>query len=351
MMKLTIPKTIREIPYEQSPYYLAEYGEREKRTRKDLSDVCYYLKGLVIPDLPAGFTVAEPFRNGLSDDEIKAGISAFRLFLYALYDKLVANKDVIDVKKGEKFDPEINSIWHCFPMISDIASVLFTFGVHGRLESEPRYKLVLHGDDLLKMGKKMSAKRKLEVISFLSELGFHFEDVDFFSKVDKLSQLSKIETFFVQNENDDDIMLGMKLLAQATLNIKAGHNDFVTLFMRGDFYPLAESAPKSHQMNISEFVHSQPMEIKDSIIKLDKLLIENGCKVKSSMDCYSCNGTFTYTSRKNKGIVYKIEIKISGVRVKSVLYNSESTENMCFLLEDALERELLRKQIEMAFKT
>ena len=40
--------------------------------QKDLADVCKYLKSLIIQTpIPDGFIIAERFRNGLTDNEIK----------------------------------------------------------------------------------------------------------------------------------------------------------------------------------------------------------------------------------------------------------------------------------------
>ena len=50
----------------------------------NLSDMCKYLKGFIVPSIPDSFTVAEPFRHGLTDSELMAGIDAFRNFTFPM---------------------------------------------------------------------------------------------------------------------------------------------------------------------------------------------------------------------------------------------------------------------------
>jgi len=178
---------------------------------KDLADVCKYMKGIVIPHTPDNFNVAEPFRHGLSDDDLKAGIDAFRKFLYKLYDKLAENNDKFDVKTGAKYAPGTgeDSVRKCFPIITDLAAILFSLGTHGRLETHPRNELVVSADDMLipfppRTEKyfslaKLTNKRKMEVFDFLSDTGFYFEDANFSEEVD----FSKIGTFYVRYDDDD----------------------------------------------------------------------------------------------------------------------------------------------------
>ena len=163
------------------------------------------------------------FRHGLTDDELRAGISAFRAFLYKFYDGLAKNKSRFDVKTGAKYAPGAGeaSVRKCFPIITDLAVILFLFGIHGRLETDPRKELVVSGDDLLTplppstekyfSLTKLTAKRKLELFEFLSDMGFSFEDANFSGEVD----FSKTGTFYVRYDDDDFLIVGLTLLAEA----------------------------------------------------------------------------------------------------------------------------------------
>ena len=277
-------------------------------SKLDLADICNHLKAAVIPHTPDDFIIAEAFRLGLSDDELRAGISAFRSFLYELYDALANNKDRFDVKTGKKD----GTLPARFPIIEDMGAVLFQLGYHGRLETEPKNELIVYGEDMLHVSKmqkykhlsKMSKQRKLELFDFLSELGFYFEDANFSDNID----FSKIGMFYVQYENDDSMLTGLKLMALAQANIKAKYDRYSITLMRGDFYPLANTNPKPPIVNIVEYANTQPPDIKKWVIDLDELLTRS-CKVTGEIRYFLCDGIFTYTSRKTKKVICKIDLR------------------------------------------
>ena len=132
----------------------------------DLADICNHLKATVIPRTPEDFIIAEAFKLGLPDDELKAGIAAFHTFLHELYDALADNKDKFDVKTGNQG----GTIPARFPIIEELGAILFQIGFHGKLETEPRSELIAYGEDMLKVSKmqkykhlnKMSKRRKYE---------------------------------------------------------------------------------------------------------------------------------------------------------------------------------------------
>ncbi|MCL2421196.1 MAG: hypothetical protein FWD03_05000, partial [Defluviitaleaceae bacterium] len=124
---------------------------------------------------------------------------------------------------------------------------------------------------------------------------------------------SKIGTFYVTYENDDDVILGLKLMAEAKNNIKSGYQKFMTTFMRGDFYPLANAVPKAHTANVSDFANAQPSEIRDWVVDIEKLLIDNGCKISCFfLSNTNGDGSFSYTSKKGKKTVCRIAMGVQG---------------------------------------
>jgi len=276
--------------------------------RLDLADICNHLKAAVIPHTPGGFIFAEALGLGLPDDELRAGIAAFRSFLHVLYDALANDKDRFDVKTGK----QDGTIPARFPIIEDLGAILFQMGFHGKLETEPRNELIIYGDDMLHVSKmqkykhlnKMSKIRKMELFDFLSGLGFYFEDADFSEDID----FSKIGVFYVQYENDDSLLVGLKLMALAQANIKAKYDRYSTMLMRGDFYPLANTTLKPPIVNLVEYANTQPPDIKEWVICLDKLLAQS-CKVTGEVRYFLCDGIFTYTSRKTKKVICKIDLR------------------------------------------
>jgi len=297
---------------------------------KDLAYVCNYLKGLIISNIPDDFVIAEPFKHDLPDDELIKGIKAFHTFLYKLYDIIATNDNATKVKQ---YDPESgeDSIQKCFPIINDIAVVLSSLGTYGRLNTEPRRELVVTSDDLLTplsatkppAINKISNKRKMEIFNFLSDIGFHFEDISLSESID----FSYVGTFYVTYENDDFVILGLKLLAETKSNVKSGHQKFMTTFMRGDFYPLANITPKAHTANAREFANSQTPEIRDWVISIEKLLMDNGCKISCFfLSNTNGDGSFSYVSQKSKKTVCRIAMGVNGclIEIRGNHFNNET---------------------------
>jgi hypothetical protein len=305
----------------------------------DLADICKHLKASVISHTPMDFTVAEPFKLGLTDEELRTGITAFRYFLYQLYDALAKNKDRFDVKTSKK----TGTLRARFPIIEELGAVLFSLGFHGKLETEPRCELTIYGCDLLEVSKmekykhltRMSKARKMELFGFLSELGFYFDDADLSNNVD----FSTIGTFYIQYENDDLLLVGLKLLALAQANIKDKYYRYSTVFMRGDFYPLANKEPKPPRINLIDYANTQPPEIKDWVVDLDKLLTQT-CNVIGIAQYFLCGGVFNYTSKKTKEHVCKINLFAGSCSIipnvkhfgKSNTILNELTENMLSIM-------------------
>ena len=277
--------------------------------KKDLLDVCDYLKKLVIPHTPDDFIIAEPFKHGLANDELFQGIASFRTFLYELFDKIATDKNTFDIPKGKVFDIESGnySIRDCFPIFNDIAVVLFSLGIYGTLKTEPRNELIVCGNDLFtpfisgkpSAMKKINRKRQRELFNYLSDMGFYFEDLNIDNEID----FSKTGTFYVTCENDDNTILGLKLISEALGNVKAGFLKLASIFMRCDFYPLANETPKDHAATAGEYANPQQPKIKDWIINTEKQLIKSGCKISCfSLSNTNGDGSFTYNSRKGKKI-------------------------------------------------
>jgi len=302
----------------------------------DLADICNHLKAAVIPHTPEDFIIAEAFKLGLPDDELEAGIDAFRSFLHQLYNVIANSKDRFDVKTGKKD----GTFPARFPIIEDLGAILFQIGFHGKLETEPRNELIVYGEDMCHVSKmqkykhlsKMPKKRKLELFDFLSDLGFYFEDADFSNDID----FSNIGIFYVQYENDDSVLTGLKLMALAQANVKAKYDRYSTILMRGDFYPLANAKPKSPLVNIVEYVNTQPHEIKEWVIGLDELLVQS-CKIDGEVRYSLCDGIFTYTSRKTKKAVCKIDLKAKN---SSVILNVSNFVNLNNILNEFTENML-----------
>ena len=258
------------------------------------ADVCKYLQNIIIKHTPDNFVAREQFRYGLTDAEINAGISAFRTFLYDLYDKIAAiNSDIT---------------------ASEFAAVLYFMGIYGKLDAKS--KLAIRGSDLLvknKKGskpyqviKKMKDKRMAEIFAFLADMGFCFEGIDYSKPV----SLSDTGTFYTTNKNDANIITGLKLLAKAQEHTATDYDRLQNGFMRCNFYPLASETPINYHMQMIDFADTQPPEIKDWLMDLDKLLIENGCHIDASIWEYA---SISYMAGKQ--MVCSVEMMLSGCKI------------------------------------
>jgi len=259
-----------------------------------------YYKALILPEIREDFVVAEKFRNGLTDAEINAGITAFRSFAYAYHDKMAAECKGRDAKQNEIF-------------IKYIPSLLFFIGYHGKLENKK--ELVVCGTDLLTVPKrknerkhdlgKLSLIKTSELFKFLSEMGFYFKELNYSEKVD----LSKSGQFYVTYENDENLIVGLKLLANAAMNIKS---DFINIewdFIRCVYYTLADEEPKKHKSELRDHIHLIPSDKKDWVLDLHNYLTEMNCKCDGKIKDFI---RFTYTSRKTKEWVCNFEYKPTG---------------------------------------
>jgi len=330
------------------------FSVNELMTSFTLSHVCDYHKALIIPGMPDDFVVAERFRNGLTDEEIRKGFIAFREFLYNFYDRLSENRNNIDAITGIKYDPYGDTsdngngnINHCFPIFRDIAYTLFALGIFGRLDKS-EMKLNLNGKDMLapicpmteKYPKKynmilrMNVGRKCEVFQLLSDLGLNFTGVNSTKDID----FSQIDAFNVSSDINNFLVIGLKLIAEATANNSAYYkmtNMFWPVLLKCDFYPLANAKPKKYTARLKECISPQQPEVKEWIMKIDRYMKSNACKLSHSGD----GKEFTYTLKDlgiHKGRVFKIHLDILGCFASPGIDHIKNPNNILNYLTDEI---------------
>jgi hypothetical protein len=316
----------------------------------DLAHVCGYFKACIVPQMPKDFAVAEHFRYGLTDDELRNGMTAFRNFLYKLFSQIAEDKDKIDVIRGSKYDPHgtkgdrgTASIKECFPVFNDLTIILLSLGFHGRLS---KTELTIDGKDMLividpvtepyQSVIRMSGERKLEMFRLLSDLGLRFDGADFSREVD----FSKTAVFRVTSDKNDFFHIGLKLIADAMINNKYYiklENLFGHILRRGDFKPLANATPKRVSVDILEYANAQPPEIKEWIVDLNKFLLSSGCTMVHG----TSTGPFSYKKRGTNlsyGMVCIIDMGIWGCSiVQGVNHLSRPDSIVNFLPDEMVE--------------
>jgi hypothetical protein len=319
--------------------------------KKDLAYVCDYKKKLVAPGLPDEFVVAEQFRHGLMDDEIRKGMEAYRVFLYLLYDKLAESKDKIDIVSGSTYDPYGETlgdgsarIKKRFPAFFDLPMILLTLGYHGKIELQPDVMLTVSGpntfiviDPVTEKYQsliKMKSERKLEMFRLLSDAGMEFCDADFSNDVD----FSKTEAVHIKSSKNKYLPVGLKLIADAITNNKYYiklENLFGNIIMRGDFQPLVNAVPKKYKLNIRDYANAQPPEVKDWILDIDTLLTENGCTDAGSFTYVKRNTSITY------GMVCYIYIDVSVCRITPGVNHLTEQSNILDMLPSAMAEKVI----------
>ncbi|MDR1687171.1 MAG: hypothetical protein LBS21_00995 [Clostridiales bacterium] len=325
--------------------------------KKDLSFVCDYWKKLVMPPLPENFVVAPHFTHGLTDDEIRKGIAAYREFLYLLYDKLAENKDKIDAESGRTYDPygELSGdgtarIKKRFPAFFDLPMIILTLGYHGKIETHPDIRLTVRGADTFIVIDpvtekyqsliRMKSERKIEMFRLLTEAGLEFKCADFKTGADfsKEVDFSKIETVHIKSAKNKYLPVGLKLIADAITNNKYYiklENLFGGIILRGDFKPLQNAVAKKYKLNVRDYANAQPPEVKEWILDIDTLLSENGC---------TDAGSFTYVKR-NTGITYGmvclIYMNVSVCRIAPGVNNLAKENNILDILPNDMAEKVI----------
>ncbi|MCL2522574.1 MAG: hypothetical protein FWE36_06925 [Erysipelotrichales bacterium] len=81
----------------------------------------------------------------------------------------------------------------------------------------------------------------------------------------------------------------------------------------------------------NELISEQSEEIKRQIIKMNKLLIDGGCKV-----AVDNKGNFTYTSKNSKKIICRITMNEKGSSIRPNTNNAKSLNNITAQLPESM---------------
>ena len=81
----------------------------------------------------------------------------------------------------------------------------------------------------------------------------------------------------------------------------------------------------------NELINLQPLEIKDWVIDIDKLLTSSGCKA-----AVDNKGNFTYTSRQSNKIICRITMNESGCSVRPNTNHAASSDKIASLLPECM---------------
>ena len=304
-----------------------------------IKQYCEFLKGYIIPETPHDFSgkISESFRFGLTDGELDAGIAAFRKMLYKLFDRAaLLSGDEPSIKKDVKKKYDKDDYRRYTDVIHHLAWILYRMG-QAELETKPNIRLVGKIENYYLVwnndGYILDDKHR-EGYLFLIELGYKFTGID----LAKNEKYAGSAPFIIEHE-DDAVIIGTKLMAEALDNIKDRSIKPHNIIMRCDFSPLANETVSPHTLYIHDFARSLPQGIANFLIRIDDRLQEIGCIVEGKKDNFSTDTTFVYFIKHKKKVeVCRLFISIQGCSVK---YN-----NKIYLLNEKTDFELLQEQIE-----
>ena len=309
----------------------------------DVRQYCNFLKGYVIAETPAGFgaTIIEPFRHGLANDVLEAGISAFRELLYRHFDRIAKGDEKFIEKDKKKRKMYEDGDYRLYAGSIHNGFAFYRLGQVCKLATEPYFRLTYNCVEYFFAHLNHDNGLDREVrdrFQHLIDLGFRFTGVDFYND----EKFTEGIPFIVEHENDM-VILGMKLMAQAFDNVKYNSLKPNNLIMRGDFYALANEKKKAHVLFVRDFVRSLSRGIAQFLINVDDLLLDRGCTVEGKKDNYSTDTTFVYFTKKDrkKVEVCKLFISIHGC---SITYNEEA-----YPLNEETDFDTLQEQIDIKF--
>ena len=262
-----------------------------------------FYKGLIVQTIPADFKVAEPFRHGLNDNELIAGITAFRQFLHDFHDKIAENYAKMD-------DFELYTKY--LPLL------LLAIGANGKLLTGPQATLALTPEDLLKLPKpsfrddmllsNVSAEKVTVMLDFLREMGFSIEN-----------------EYQISHKIDGNIIIGLKLLALATINTNLAHIIPLRDFMRSAYHPLASEVPATSVLQLHDFLHMLTPEEEARALELYGLLTQMNCTVIEDLCPWNDSPIFAFHVPNRESWVCKFVFRRQGF---VVTINPEKASNL-----------------------
>jgi hypothetical protein len=277
------------------------------------------MKANIIETTPEKFQIDPAFRINLSEEEIREGLLSFREFLKLYFDVIAADNNLYDITLIEE-PREIATIAQGYPFLGKLSHLLNHLGIHGELINDTNKYLVMECKKLNSVIKKVKVKQLKELLIYLSEMGFLFDGLEL---KDKKFDFTKQETFRIFYPDNDTMLVGLKLISMAQVNLagKCYNTETGTcsagvenIFLRCDYHTLENAKVKTHKMYIRECLNSLTPEMATYITELDILLTENNCKNEG--DPGNFKYAFTYTSKKTKKVVCKIAFGITGCSIK-----------------------------------
>ncbi len=256
---------------------------------KTIGSVARYMKQLLPVNIPETYSIDTMFTAVSEEDNIRNGIIKFRDFLHKLFDCMIEDKNLCNIKrKGkEKFSDE-TTLTVEFPFVNIVRSILINISYHGVLSDQSDSLIVCNWDTLsLKRSlnknstTKISVSQMMKSLNFLNDCGICFTGIDLSAKKIDVSKIHEIKITYTDNAN---ILTGWKALGIAQIELATRKNDDILL--RCDYRMLKTNSDDNTSI-LSEFINPLSETLQKHILVLHQHYLDSRmvCEVEFGFLC------------------------------------------------------------------
>ncbi|MCL2372613.1 MAG: hypothetical protein FWC78_04340 [Defluviitaleaceae bacterium] len=225
--------------------------------------VAQFYKSLIPANIPGEYELNPKLNRFTSEENIRAGVIAFRDFLNLFCSRLIShgNEYALPPKTPKNIDD--------YPFLSHVTNLLVDIGYHGQL-SENGDSMLLTAIPSFTAKPKTPANGQMQCLRFLAICGFSFPDIDLNAKSFKGTE---IEIFYPSNPL---VLAGLKAMAIADIELRTTKryaND--KSLLRCEYRLLKAKEPDILDI-LKDAIQSLPAETQSFIIKLHQKHIDKG---------------------------------------------------------------------------
>lgn len=240
-------------------------------TLKPISDVAKFMKNLIPTNIPEIYALNPVFDNIASEERIRAGVVAYRDFLYLFFDRLILDGHLYAKP------PNKPSSMTDYPFLDGTANLLAEMGYNGALAQS--------GDSLLvskissNTASKITGSNIIKCLRFLTICGFVFSNIDLDSKTIKILEALPLE---VSYPNNPIVVTGLKALSIANMELRTTKrywNDHNLLLC--DYRAMKAEPTEAHEI-LKDYLYPLPEKVQEFALKLHQRYTNMGmtCSVR-----------------------------------------------------------------------
>ena len=228
-----------------------------KVTLKPINEDAKFMKNLIPTNIPEVYALNPILHNIASEEGIRAGVIAFRDFLYLFFDRLILDGYLYATP------PNKPSSMTDYPFLDGISNLLGEIGYHGVLAER--------GDSLLvtqmssQVATKITGSNMVKCLQFLATCGFVFNNIDLDSKSIKILESLPLE---VSYPNNPSMIIGLKALSVANMELRTTRrfwNDHNLLLC--DYRPIKAEPTETYEI-LKDYLRPLPDKVQEFALKL-----------------------------------------------------------------------------------